>query len=83
MRTILNLVAMILTLAMAGAALAQTDPFKVYCADGWIKVDQRTFLEMKKAFSPNVCAFGEFDTASQGTAYAQKFGGEGAKCSCR
>ena len=83
MRTNLTPVAWIFASVLAGAAVAQTDPFKVYCADGKIKVDQRTFLEMKKAFSPNVCAFGEFETASQANAYAQKFGSDGAKCSCR
>ena len=83
MRTKLTPVALILACVLAGAVVAQTDPFKVYCVDGKIRVDQRTFLEMKKAFSPSVCAFGEFETASQANAYAQKFGSEGAKCSCR
>ncbi|MFM9976091.1 MAG: hypothetical protein ACKVON_16145 [Beijerinckiaceae bacterium] len=67
---------------LAPAALA-ADPFKVYCAQDKITVDQRTFAEMKKAHGQNVCAFGEFDTAAQAASYGAKFGGEGAKCSCR
>ena len=66
----------------AGAAFAG-DPFKVYCAQDKITVDQRTFTEMKKTHGQNVCAFGEFETAAQASAYGAKFGGDGAKCSCR
>jgi hypothetical protein len=66
-------------------SLAQSSTkYSVYCANGKIEVDMRTFEQMKSARGSDVCQFGEFNYLSDAQSFAKKnFGGEGARCSCR
>ena len=71
--------------ALVGAsqAVAAETLVKLYCAAKVVQVDERTFADMKKAFGPDVCTFGEFSTRQAAEKHSEVFGGLGAKCTCR
>ena len=69
-------------LLSAAQSFAAETLVKLYCAAKVVQVDERSFADMKKAYGPDVCTFGEFSTRLQAEKHSDVFGGIGAKCTC-
>lgn len=77
----------ILASALATAAIAAASPafaYGVYCANGKIEIDSRSFEQMRIARGSGICAFGQFNylTDAQNFARRNNFT-PGSRCSCR
>ena len=72
----------------AGAALlgsgAPALAYGVYCANGKIEIDSRSFEQMRIARGSGVCAFGQFNYLSDAQNFARRNNfTPGSSCSCR
>lgn len=56
--------------------------YRVFCANGKLEVEQRTFEQDKNARGSSVCQLGEFDYLSDAEKYAENHGGKGSDCKC-
>jgi hypothetical protein len=77
----------ILASVLAAAAIAAASPafaYGVYCANGKIEIDSRSFEQMRIARGSGVCAFGQFNYLSDAQNFARRNNFRaGASCSCR
>lgn len=72
---------------LAAAAITAASPafaYGVYCANGKIEIDSRSFEQMRIARGSGVCAFGQFSYLSDAQNFARRNNFRaGASCSCR
>lgn len=77
----------ILASALAAGAIAAASPafaYGVYCANGKIEIDSRSFEQMRIARGSGICAFGQFNYLSDAQNFARRNNFRaGASCSCR
>jgi hypothetical protein len=58
--------------------------YGVYCANGKIEIDSRSFEQMRIARGSGICAFGQFNYLSDAQNFARRNNfTPGASCSCR
>lgn len=73
--------------ALAAAAVTATSPalaYGVYCANGKIEIDSRSFEQMRIARGSGICAFGQFNYLSDAQSFARRNNfTPGSRCSCR
>ncbi len=79
--TVVTVVLAVTTL-WTGVAISKTQ-YSVYCANGKIEVDSRTFDQMKSARGSGTCQLKSFDYKMDADDYAKKQGGAGASCKCK
>ena len=72
-----------LCLGLLASPARAEPPFNLFCANKVFEVDQRNWTQMKTLRGPDVCNFGEFNTAADAERHARLYGGVGTKCSCR
>jgi len=77
----------ILVAALCAAAVAAASPalaYGVYCANGKIEIDSRSFEQMRIARGSGICAFGQFNYLSDAQSFARRNNfTPGSRCSCR
>ena len=72
--------AALLVIGSGSPALA----YGVYCANGKIEIDSRSFEQMRIARGSGVCAFGQFNYLSDAQNFARRNNfTPGSSCSCR
>lgn len=82
MRRLPILASALLATVIAGASPAFA--YGVYCANGRIEIDSRSFEQMRIARGSGICAFGQFSYLSDAQNFARRNNfTPGSRCSCR
>jgi hypothetical protein len=81
--TLLIALAMVVEVATSAPKHTNDDSkYRVFCANGKLEVEQRTFDQEKNARGSSVCQLAEFDYLSDAEKYAENHGGKGSDCKC-